>query len=46
VAQREEPRTKSERREQKKARRKYPVHGGSLRAVYPTVVRKGMAKKG
>jgi hypothetical protein len=32
--------TKGERRAKKKARRKFPVHGGSLRVVYPQVVSK------
>ncbi|MEW6142795.1 MAG: hypothetical protein AB1597_06510 [Chloroflexota bacterium] len=40
VEEGEEPGTKAERRAKKKARRKFPVHGGSLRAVYPQVVRK------
>jgi len=36
----EASKTKAERRAKKKARRKFPVHSGSLRAIYPQVVRK------
>jgi hypothetical protein len=40
----EQPTTRGERRDKKKTRRKYPVHGGSLRAVYPSSVLKKLKK--
>jgi hypothetical protein len=36
----DEKKGKAERRQQKKARRKFRVHGGSLRVIYQNVVRR------
>ena len=37
--------SKAARREKKKTRRKYPVHGSSLRVVYPNVVLKRSSRE-
>jgi hypothetical protein len=35
-----EGKSKAERRQQKKARRKFRLHGGSLRVIYQNVIRR------
>jgi hypothetical protein len=37
--------SKSERRQKKKARRKFKLHGGSLRVIYQNVVRRRLREK-
>jgi hypothetical protein len=41
----DEGKSKSERRQKKKARRKFKLHGGSLRVIYQNVVRRRLKEK-
>jgi hypothetical protein len=41
----DEKKSKGERRQGKKARRKFRIHGGSLRVIYQNVVRRKLKKK-
>jgi len=36
---------KAERRQQKKARRKFKLHGGSIRVIYQNVIRRRLKEK-
>jgi hypothetical protein len=40
-----EGKSKAERRQQKKARRKFRLHGGSIRVIYQNVVRRRLKEK-
>jgi len=40
-----EKRSKAERRQQKKARRKFRLHGGSLRVIYQNAIRRRLREK-
>jgi len=37
--------SKAERRQQKKARRKFKIHGSSLRTIYQNAIRRRLRKK-
>jgi len=41
----DEEKGKAERRQQKKARRKFRLHGGSLRVIYQNVVRRRLKER-
>jgi hypothetical protein len=41
----DEGKSKPERRQQKKARRKFRLHGGSLRVIYQNVIRRRLKEK-
>jgi hypothetical protein len=40
-----EKRSKAERRQQKKDKRKFRLHGGSLRVIYQNVIRRRLKEK-
>jgi len=40
-----EKKSKAERRQQKKDRRKFRLHGGSLRVIYQNAIRRRLKKK-
>ena len=40
-----EKKGKAERRKQKKARRKFKLHGGSLRVIYQNAIRRMLSEK-
>jgi hypothetical protein len=40
-----EKKSKADRRQQKKDKRKFRVHGGSLRVIYQNVIRKRLKEK-
>jgi hypothetical protein len=40
-----EKRSKAERRQQKKDKRKFRLHGGSLRVIYQNVIRRRLREK-
>jgi hypothetical protein len=40
-----EKKGKAERRQQKKAKRKFRLHGGSLRVIYQNVIRRRLREK-
>ncbi len=40
-----EKKDKSERRQQKKAKRKFRLHGGSLRVIYQNAIRRRLREK-
>jgi len=40
-----EKKGKAERRQQKKARRKFKLHGGSLRVIYQNAIRRRLKEK-
>jgi hypothetical protein len=40
-----EKRSKGERRQQKKDKRKFRLHGGSLRVIYQNVIRRRLKEK-
>jgi hypothetical protein len=41
----DERKGKAERRQQKKAKRKFRLHGGSLRVIYQNVIRRRLREK-
>jgi hypothetical protein len=41
----DEGKGKAERRQQKKAKRKFRLHGGSLRVIYQNVIRRRLREK-
>ena len=41
----DEGKSKTERRQRKKARRKFRLHGGSLRVIYENVIRRRLKEK-
>jgi hypothetical protein len=41
----DEGKSKTERRQRKKARRKFRLHGGSLRVIYQNVIRRRLKEK-
>jgi hypothetical protein len=45
VADEIEKRTKAERRQQKKKKRKFTLHGSSLRVIYRNAIMKRLRKK-
>jgi len=40
-----EKKDKAEPRQQRKTRRKFMIHGGSLRAIYPNAIRRRLREK-
>jgi len=41
----DERKSKTERRQRKKARRKFRLHGGSIRVIYQNVIRRRLKEK-